>query len=687
MYNTKPAPARFPGRFLSLMLLSWAVSSHAEQAPAAAKAPPGPDMAEATDRDGTGDAGDGEARSSGSEAGVAAGPGAESPEVDVFPLPRVAVRSRPPEAPPTLVIRQVSAEDIRARNAHTVGDALVHVPGVNVQVGGSSSDARAWVRGYRDRDVLVLYDGIPIASGFEGTVDLNEIATQRVGRINVIKSAPSVIYGVNGVGGVIDIEPLEGLADPFGDGLVEAGTDGRLLGRGAIGGGDGNQSWVVSLQYQSADDYRLSSDYTGEINQPAGDRVNSDFERSSAFFQYDVADWALGHTTVFLNLADGEKGLPVQAGVEEPDFERLTESRRQTLGISNHFNGLPLSLKLYYNAYDSELSVFEDAGFALLDEVETNEDYSYGARAYSTLNLSERHTLVLSAGGQKDHFEGEGELEDGNQAELATWNLAIEDEFVVTETLSVAMGGIFTLFDQTLLGRSETEFNPQVAVAWQAAPAWSLHASAAQRTRFPKLRELYRRRYGNPDLAPQEAENYELGFVLTHRPGWTTDAAVFRSDIDGLIERAERDGTYVNYDPVTIDGVELYSGGWLTEQVYARLGYTWVRADEKLPDGSSRPLRSRPRHTVVGEFRYRFVQDVELALSAIWASDLYDLDESESLVRLPSFTVVDLKASWDLSPRWELYLDASNLLDEDYVHRLGYPREGRAWVAGVSLSW
>jgi len=413
-----------------------------------------------------------------SESDEAGSEAAQAAPDNVFPLPGIAVQGKRIDAPRTLVVRQVTVEDMQARNVHTVGEALILVPGVNVQIGGTSGDARAWIRGYRDRDVLVLFDGIPIASGFEGTIDLNEIAVQRVSAINVMKSAPSVIYGTNGVGGVIDVVPAGEVDGFFADGRAEFGTDDRRFLRASAGGGDGRFSYALSAQQQQADDYSLADSYPGELNQPPGDRVNSDFERNSLFLQLGAQDTILGRTSLFLNVADADKGLAVETGVEDPDYQRLTKSQRQTIGLSNQFDLIPLSLRLWYNGYDSELKTFTDASFSEIDEVEVSEDYSWGGRLYSTLETSASNTLVLSAGALTEVFEGEGELEQGNKAELTTWTVAVEDQFWITRTLSLAAGGIFSYFDQTLLNRSSSEFNPQLALAWQATGSLSLHASA-----------------------------------------------------------------------------------------------------------------------------------------------------------------------------------------------------------------
>jgi len=605
----------------------------------------------------------------------------------VFPLPEIVVQGKRIEAPPSLIVRRVTAADIEARNAHTVGEALTYVPGVNVQIGGTSGDARAWIRGYRDRDVLVLFDGIPIASGFEGTIDLKEIAVQRFSSINVIKSAPSVIYGTNGVGGVIDVLPGGTVDEYFLNGSVELGSDDRRYMRASGGGGNGNVGFVLAAQYQEADDYSLSDDYPGELNQPPGTRLNSDFKRSSVFLQLTNQSTLLGQTSLFVNLSDDEKGLAVETGIEDPDYERLTKSRRLTIGLSNNFSQMPLSLKLWYNGYESDLTSYADATYDLVDDVEFAKDYSYGGKLYSTLETSSSNTLVLSAGAQTEVFEGEGELREGNKAELTTWTLAVEDEFWITRSVSVAAGGIFAYFDQKRPDQSSTEFNPQIALAWQPTDRLSLHGSAAQRTRFPKLRELYRRRYGNPDLGPQTSENYEIGLLYRHANGWSSDFAVFHSDIDGLIERVDRSSIYTNLDPVKIDGFEAATGGWWGERTYTRLAYTYVKAEEDLPDGGSRQLRSRPRHTAIAEFRYRFPRGFMVSLSGIYVSDLYDLDPNDEYTRLSSYFVANLKASWAFAERFEAYLAVRNLDDSDYQHRLGDPREGRSVALGVNLAY
>ena len=294
---------------------------------------------------------------------------------------------------------------------------------------------------------------------------------------------------------------------------------------------------------------------------------------------------------------------------------------------------------------------------------------------------------MLNGGVQKDVYKGEGELENGDKAELTTWTLAVDDEYWISERFSLAGGAIYSYFDQTRLGKTSSAFNPQIALAWQASDTLSFHASAAQRTRFPKLRELYRRRWGNPDLKEQSANNYEIGLRYQHDSNWSSDLSVFRSDVDDLIERPDRRSTYQNLDRVTFKGVEMASGGWFTDRLFGRIAYTYVNASEKLEDNSSRQLRSRPRHTAMFEIRYRMPWEILFSFNSIYVSGLYDLDEDGVYTRIPSYFIGNIKASKPFAQRWEAYVSVSNLFDKNFEQRLGNPREGRAFLVGVNVGF
>jgi iron complex outermembrane receptor protein len=602
----------------------------------------------------------------------------------VFPLPTVAVVGKKIDAPPTQIVREVNQEDFIAWNALNMADALTYTPGVNVLVGGTTGDASPWIRGFRDRDLLILFDGIPMGDSLEGSVDLNEFALQRVASVKVMKSAPSVIYGANGVGGVIDVLPDLSVPDgAFLDGTLEFGTDSRRLFRAEGGKALDVVDLVASYQHQEAGDYSLAGDYQPQLNQPGGNRINSDYDRDSLVLHLSALHSPIGSASLFYNFAESESGLPLEAGEPEPDFERILLSRRQTLGFSDRLHSVPLAIKLHYNRFDSELGIYEDASFAAPAEIEVAVDTSFGGKVYSTIDTSESNTLVLMAGTQQDEYEAEGQLEGTNRAETLTYTLAIEDQYWLSQRASLAMGGIYTRFEQSQVGDTRSVFNPQVSAAWRVVAGLDLHVSVAERTRFPKLRELYRSRYGNPGLDPQTALNSEIGLTLTHRGGVTTDFSLYNSAVRDLIERPDRRSIYLNLDDVTFRGFEAASGGWIGDSDFLRLTWSYLDATEDVPGGGSRQLRSRPEHTVTAEYRRRLGHGIELAFNGIYVRGLYDLDADDNYTAIPAYFVADAKFSMQIAPWGSAYVAIANALDEDYEHRLGFPREGRSMQLGL----
>jgi iron complex outermembrane receptor protein len=602
-----------------------------------------------------------------------------------FPLPNVIVIGKRDAAPPTIIIRDATETDFAEWNVRTAAGALARTPGVNVQIGGSSGDASPWIRGFRDRDILVLFDGIPVGSALEGTLDLNDISLNSVATTRVMKGAPSVIYGANGLGGVIDLIPRAANRFDTQSVAAEFAEDGMRSYRGHIGSTSGAVGYFFTAGYEEADEYSLSGDFEPQISQPTGERINSDYTRATATLLLDYADWRIGHTSFFINMSDVERGLMPRSTTDDPDFERLTVSQRKTIGLSNRFESIPLSVKVYYNEYDSELTIYTDASYSTVDEIERGEDYTIGGVAYAHLQTWETGTLVLSGSLSRDVFEAEDVFEDSDRAELNTLTLSAEHQTVLANRLSLAVGAIYSHVDQPAVDRGISDLSPQVAIGFQISDKLSVHASAAQRTRFPKLREFYRRRWGNPDLVEQSADNYDLGVTYAHNARTTTDLTFFHSKIDGLIDRPTRRSIYENLSAVDSDGFELASGGWLTDSVYMRFSYDYVDITEALPDGSERQLRSRARHSAFADLRFRLSDVWQVSLNGQYISDLYDLDDDEVHTRLPSIFVVDAKTTVRFSDRLSVYVAVSNVTDEDYYFRIGDPRPGRVFAAGFTF--
>ncbi len=598
-------------------------------------------------------------------------------------LPEIVVTAR--EVPGSANLsREIDRATIDAWNARTAAEVLVQTPGVNVQYGGSSGDARLWMRGFRDRDVLVLFDGIPIATAFEGRIDLNEVSLESVTSVRVTKGAPSVIYGANGMGGVVDIVPQPGRWPQGLSATFEAGENDTHHVRAGYTGGTQSLKYRLSGSYDHTDGFDVSDDFASTINQAGTQRTNADQIRKNIFGYVSGTSEFLGETSLFYASSDNERGLAPETGTTDADFERLTQSDRRTIGLSNQFEAIPLSVKVFHNSYDSELTIYTDSSYGNVDEIEDAREDSWGAMAYSSVTAGERHLFVFGASAVHDEFESAGALAGVDEARMRTFTLSVEDHIQVGK-LVVSPGLIASRFDQREDNRQIDVINPQVILDYTLTDWVSLHASAAERTRFPKLRELYQRRRGNPNLDEQTARNYQLGAAFRLDDRWLMDFTLFRSSVEDLIERPNRSSTYLNLPDVEFEGVELSMQNWVSDDIFMRVAYTWLDASERAPGGGERQLRSRAEHSAYAEVRANLPLGLKLSLNGVFSDGLHDLDGDSVHVELPDSLVWHAKLAKKVAEGVSVYVSLANVTDEEYYHRLGFPRAGRSARLGVRL--
>ena len=99
---------------------------------------------------------------------------------------------------------------LRNAPAQTTDDILVMLSGVNTtrSDGLSNMHSNVSIRGLAGDEqgrTLVLFDGIPLNTSDEGSVNWNSIHIDNVQRIEVFKGPGSSLYGNNAMGGVINI--------------------------------------------------------------------------------------------------------------------------------------------------------------------------------------------------------------------------------------------------------------------------------------------------------------------------------------------------------------------------------------------------------------------------------------------------------------------------------------------------
>ena len=102
----------------------------------------------------------------------------------------------------------VTKKDIEMRNAQTVDEALDDLPGVFDRRNKGLMDTQPSVtlRGIPGQQrTLILLDGMPLNSAYDGSVNFTGFAPEDVERIEVVRGPFSSLYGSYAMGGVVNI--------------------------------------------------------------------------------------------------------------------------------------------------------------------------------------------------------------------------------------------------------------------------------------------------------------------------------------------------------------------------------------------------------------------------------------------------------------------------------------------------
>lgn len=213
--------------------------------------------------------------------GLAALPSAACAEVVASELGVIEVVGRT-SGPGTATRHVIDSDELSARGAQTLDEALQLVPGLNVRAGGEGVP-RIDIRGQRTRHIKLLIDGVPFNGSGDGQFDPALIPMALIDSIVVTTGGSSVLYGEGGTAGVIEIITRSGRGPWSGRVGALKGNGGRWSVDGQVGGGAG--PWTLSLGAQRAmqDGFPISDDTRRTSVQRSRLRTNSDLERSNVY--------------------------------------------------------------------------------------------------------------------------------------------------------------------------------------------------------------------------------------------------------------------------------------------------------------------------------------------------------------------------------------------------------------------
>ncbi|NTW51870.1 MAG: TonB-dependent receptor [Chlorobiaceae bacterium] len=509
-----------------------------------------------------------------------------SPAVQGEEIVVTATRTPNPVSRLPLAVEVITRAQIEESGALNLADILAEAQDVNAVEPTNGRLGVAMMRGLDSRMTLVLIDGVRPTSGFQGYIDLHEIPSGIIDRIEIVRGAGSALYGSDAVGGVVNVitrkpgrEAQAGLT--VSGGGSRYGQAGTVQTDGWATGTTGRLGYAVAGSWYDRGRYdRDTSDLTtdGDDKRIASGSVALTYAltpdvklTSGTIYAYNTLDGIRAQATGnFDRFVESTRlmayaGAEIRTGTVSNLSLRVSRSTYDWSSDMNNLGGLPYvttaiasGIKTTTNNYTSTLtkvsqdaSQFDAQWTGMLSDThrlttgveyrsENREDYSKTTtrKVVTKNNVS---TGVITSGPTTTSTTDLSRLSHDS----SNLGLFAQDEFHVSEPLSFIAGVRFD--DHSDFG---SEFSPKIASVLRIDEHLKLRATYGEGFRAPSLYELYTGSVqsrksiilANPDLAAETSRSFELGADLVSGV-FESGITGFRTEVKNMISQALVDAT------------------------------------------------------------------------------------------------------------------------------------------------
>lgn len=514
---------------------------------------------------------------------------AQQTDTSVFQVGEIIVQAtRPVTTTGGASALELKLDSLRMLAAPTLDQVLRRIPLMQVRT-NSRGESQFSMRGSGSdaRQVAVIVDGIPLNFGWDDRADLSVIPSTAAQTLTVARGLPSLLYGPNVLGGVVEIGVARGSDELNPRGLrLDTGADHT----GATGVATSitlpmpqrAATWLVraGAGHRQREGFALPGDVDELL--PTDLRLNTDLQLLDGFasvsYRRNSGAWA----DVSISAYRAERGVAPELHVSNPRYWRYPEASRLFSVIAAGTGHRPSP---FGGVGDVELSVGIDAGRTQIDQFDSNAYTRLAAEEDSddrnlTLRLRADQTVgragELRAGFTYSDINHDEVLRPGvaSSYRQELWSGAMELHWDVRR---LAAGTRFSV-GGAIDGASTPESGDKPALRALSSLAARagfttalngaalLHGGLSVRSRFPSLRELYSGALGrfepNPDLVPERLLALEAGATFRLHAGDVQVTAFHHTLGDAIVRVAAAEGRFkrVNRDRQVGSGVELLTG-------------------------------------------------------------------------------------------------------------------------------
>ncbi|SJM38440.1 Vitamin B12 transporter BtuB precursor [Psychrobacter pasteurii] len=580
--------------------------------------------------------------------------------------------------------RVIDSEELNTYKGQSALDVIKRQPGFTYkQNGGMGTTSNFYLRGYDNKSILVLIDGVRYSSLSAGGASLNLLPADQIDRIEVLYGASGTsMYGADAVGGVIQIFTKGANVDEssFSVTAGAGNNDHYLYGASAQIRNDNGTSLSLSASHNETkghnatlvgflpngklanntdDDGFKSDNYSLRLNQ----KINKDLDFSI--------------TGLY-----SESETEFDSGSSSAIGKDYTKSRQK--------NGAAQAFANWRYASNSNIKLTYGHS---IDESDTPTEPSLFKTKQDQFSLVGQHQLPLGIGiygaeylSQK--LDGYMNIYPEPDYIPTKFDYNPKDRKVTSGFLGYLMSYNNIDIQANVRHDNYSDFDDKttynLGVAYHFTPEFRSGINYAKGYRVPTFNDLYYPEYDNPDLSPETSNNYEA--FLDYSTGLqSTRLTGYYNKVDNFI--LSEAPTYIpeNIYKAKIKGVTL-SSDWNIDNYLIGFSYDYQKAEDdsgKGNDGNYLPNRPKNKGTIYLGYQ---LPDLNIRAEYEYVDDFYGNIENTN--KLDSYNLVNLSGNYQLTPALSMSARLNNVFNEKYVTSTGYSTDdGTNFFTSLTYTW